>query len=69
MAAVSTSVKNGLSVLAVSSSVKNGLSVLAVSSSVKNGVRVPVVSGCCQFFCQEWSCCEWVLSVLLSRVV
>ena len=44
----------------------------AVSSSVKSGISVPVVSGCCQFFCQEWykcSCCEWMLSVLLSRAV
>ena len=46
--------------------------VAAVCSSVKSGINVPVVSECCQFFCQEWykcSCCEWLLSFLLSRVV
>ena len=76
MAAVSSSVKNGISVPFVSGCchffVKNGISVPAVSSSVKSGISVPVVGGCCQFFCQEWykcSCCGWLLSVLLSRVV
>ena len=46
--------------------------VAAVSSSVKNGISVPVVGGCCQFICQEWykcSCCGWLLSVHLSRIV
>ena len=45
--------------------------VAAVGSYVKNGISVPDVSGCCQF-CQEWckcSCCEWQLSVHLSRSI